>query len=143
MSENPLPDYSPCELIIARSEAFARSDFGFIFDTFHSDSNFRRQFTARDKYLEFGKTNLGTDYEITRCQVLQVRESEAEAQVIFFMEMKVQGALQQFVELAWLRHEENAWRYHRGQKVTQDEFPEDPQSLTFDDFAKRDPSTIF
>ena len=143
MIENNLSTYSPSDLIIARSEAFARGDFGFIFDTYHSESNFRRQFSDRDDYLEFGKAGLGADYEITRCQILQEQESIDEGQVIFLMEMKVQGAVQQYVELAWLHREEKSWRYHRGQKVTQDEFPEDPRSLSFADFAKRDPSTIF
>jgi SEC-C motif-containing protein len=143
MNELNLSKYSPSELIVARSEAFARGDFGFIFDTFHSESNFRRQFADRDDYLEFGKASLVADYEIIRCQILQEQESADEGQVIFLMEMKVQGTVQQFVELAWLHCEENAWRYHRGQKVPQDELPEDPQSLTFTDFAKRDPSTIF
>jgi SEC-C motif-containing protein len=143
MIEHNLSKYSPSELIVARSEAFARGDFGFIFDTFHSESNFRRQFADRDDYLEFGKASLGADYEIIRCLILQEQESEDEGQVIFLMEMKVQGAVQQFVELAWLHREEKAWRYHRGQKVPQDELPEDPQSLSFADFAKRDPSTIF
>jgi len=142
MIENNLSTYSPSDLIIARSEAFARGDFGFIFDTYHSESNFRRQFSDRDDYLEFGKAGLGADYEITRCQILQEKESADEGQVIFLMEMKVQGVVQQYVELAWLHREEKSWRYHRGQKVTQDEFPEDPHSLSFADFAKRDPSTI-
>ena len=57
MIENNLSKYSPSELIIARSEAFARGDFGFIFDTYHSESNFRRQFPDRDEYLEFGKAS--------------------------------------------------------------------------------------
>lgn len=143
MIEHNLSKYSPSELIIARSEAFARGDFGFIFDTYHSESNFRRQFTDRDDYLEFGKASLGADYEITRCQILQEQESGDEGQVIFLMEMKVQGVVQQFVELAWLYREEKSWSYHRGQKVSQDELPDDPRTLSFTDFAKRDPSTIF
>ena len=143
MIEHNLSTYSPSDLIIARSEAFARGDFGFIFDTYHSESNFRRQFSDRDDYLEFGNACLGADYEITRCQILQEQESADEGQVIFLMEMKVQGAVQQYVELAWLHREEKSWRYHRGQKLTQDEFPEEPHSLSFDDFAKLDPSTIF
>jgi SEC-C motif-containing protein len=143
MIEHNLSTDSPSDLIIARSEAFARGDFGFIFDTYHSESNFRRQFSDRDEYLEFGKASLGADYEITRCQILQEQESADEGQVIFLMEMKVQGAVQQYVELAWLHREEKSWRYHRGQKLTQDEFPEEPHSLSFDDFAKLDPSTIF
>ena len=83
MIENNLSTYSPSDLIIARSEAFARGDFGFIFDTYHSESNFRRQFSDRDDYLEFGKASLGADYEITRCQILQEQESADEARLSF------------------------------------------------------------
>ncbi len=135
--------YSPSELIIARSEAFVRGDFGFIFDSYHSESNFRCQFVERDEYLEFGKASLGADYEITCCEVLQEKADDKEVQVIFLMEIKVQGVVQQFVELAWLRREKKAWRYHRGQKLTQDELTDDPRSLSFVDFAGRDPATIF
>lgn len=134
---------TPSEVIMARSEAFSHGDFGFIFDTYHSESNFRRQFMDRDDYLEFGRTNLGQDYQITGCQVLGQREEEGEAQVIFLMEMKVHGDIQKFAELAWLRLEDDSWCYHRGLKISNDELPENPQSLSFEDFAKCDQSTIF
>lgn len=143
MNEHKLSTYSPSELIIARSEAFVRGDFGLIFDSYHSESNFRCQFVERDEYLRFGKASLGADYEITCCEVLQEKADDEEAQVIFLMQMKVQGVEEKFVELAWLRREKKAWRYHRGQKVTRDELPDDPRSLSFADFARRDPSTVF
>lgn len=143
MNLHNLSEYSAAELVIARSEAFIRGDFGFIFDSYHSESNFRRQFVERDEYLEFGKASLGADYEITCCEVLQEQVGETEAQVIFLMEMRVQGVVQQFVELVWLYREKQAWRYHRGQKMTQDVLPDNPRTLNFADFAKLDPSTIF
>lgn len=143
MHENNLSGYSPHGLIMARSEAFSRGDFGFIFDTYHSDSNFRRQFSDRAEYLELGAVSLGKDYQITRCQVLEQREHDGEAEVIFLMEMKVHGAVQCFAELAWLRREHDAWLYHRGQKITHEDLPADPQSLRFADFARLDPATIF
>jgi len=143
MTEKDLSAYTPSEIILARSEAFARGDFGFIFDTYHSESNFRRQFIERTEYLEFGASSLGQDFQIIRCQVLQHQETDEEAQVIFLMEMNVHGARQRFAELAWLRHESNAWRYHRGLKISNEELPEKPQSLCFADFAKLDQSTIF
>lgn len=134
---------TPAELILARSEAFCRGDFGFIFDTYHSESNFRRQFIERDEYLAFGAESLGQNYQIISCQVLQEIEDEREAQVLFLMEIKVSGAVQQFAELAWLQVEQDCWRYHRGQKITHEELPEEPEALSFSDFAKLDPSTIF
>lgn len=134
---------TPAELILARSEAFCRGDFGFIFDTYHSESNFRRQFIERDEYLDFGAESLGQNFQIISCQVLQEMEDECEAQVLFLMEIKVSGAVQQFAELAWLQLERECWRYHRGQKITHEELPEKPEALSFSDFAKLDPSTIF
>jgi SEC-C motif-containing protein len=135
--------YTPSELITARSEAFSRGDFGFIFDSYHSESNFRRQFVERNEYVEIGSTSLGQDFQITHCQVLQDQEEGDEAQVIFLMEMKAHGIVQRFAELAWLRQENNVWRYHRGLKISNEELPKDPQSLSFEHFAKLDQSTIF
>lgn len=143
MNDNKLSSYTPSEIILARSEASSRGDFGFIYDTFHSESNFRRQFLERDEYLEFAEENLGQDYQIISCQVLQYQEDDDEAQVVFLMEMRVHGTVQRFAELAWLRLENDAWLYHRGQKMTEEELPESSQSLSFADFAKLDPSTIF
>ena len=110
MNEISMTDYTPPELILARSQAFSRGDFGFIYDSYHSESNFRRQFTERDEYLEFGKASLGQDYQITSCQVLDEKIDAHESQVIFLMEMKAQGNVQQYAELAWLQHENGAWR---------------------------------
>jgi SEC-C motif-containing protein len=143
MNENDLSIYTPSELILARSEAFSRGDFGCIFDTYHSESNFRHQFVERTEYLEFGASSLGQDYQITSCQVLQFQEKDDEAQVIFLMEMNVHGAVQCFAELAWLRQENGAWRYHRGLKISNEELPKSPQTISFADFAKLDQSTIF
>jgi len=135
--------YTPPELILARSDAFSRGDFGFIFDSYHSESNFRRQFTERDEYLEFGAASLGQSYQITGSQVLQQRELDGEAQVIFLMELKFLGDIQSFAELAWLRLENDVWRYHRGLKMSDQELPKNPQALSFEDFARLDQSTIF
>lgn len=134
---------TPGELILARSQAFCHGDFGYIYDSYHSESNFRQQFVAREEYLLFGKDSLGQDFQILRCQVLAEKISAREAQVVFLMEMKVHGRSQLYGELAWLRREDHAWRYHRGQKMTEDELPEDPSALSFADFAKLDPAVIF
>ena len=136
-------DYTPSELIRARAQAFSRGDFSFIFDSYHSASNFRRQFFAREEYLQFGQASLGQDYQILNCQILTETVGDHEAQVIYLMEMTFQGNVQRYAELAWLQRENHAWRYHRGQKITSEELPEAPESLVFVDFAKLDPVTIF
>jgi SEC-C motif-containing protein len=134
---------SPSELIAERNRAFAMGDFGFIFDTFHPDSNFRRQFPARDEYVAVGQSSLSQDFHILSCEILHERVSGDEAQVIFLMQMKAQGVLQQYAELAWLKADDGEWRYHRGLKVADYELPDDPEALTLEYFAKLDQSTVF
>lgn len=143
MNESSLSTYTPSELILARSQAFSRGDFGFIYDSCHSESNFRRQFVERNEYLQFGQTNLVHDYQIINCQVLVENVEAQESQVIFLMKMKVQGQVQRYAERAWLLWENKAWRYHRGQKINEEDFPESPESINIADFAKLDPATIF
>jgi len=134
---------TPAELITARSQAFSRADFGFIYDSYHSESNFRRQFVSRDEYLQFGRTCLGRDYQIINCQIIAEKVDDHESQVIYMVKMRAHGKVQRYAELAWLRRENDAWRYHRGLKMTEEEFPVDRQPVTFADFNKLDQSTIF
>mgnify|MGYP006926386942 CR=1 FL=1 len=49
-----MSSYTPSELIMARTEAFASGDFGFIYDSYHPESNFRRQFPDRGEYCRYG-----------------------------------------------------------------------------------------
>lgn len=143
MNQDNLSRLTPAELVLARSQAFSRGDFGFIFDSYHSTSNFRRQFIDREEYLLYGQGTLDQDYRIISCQVLAERLGGQESQVIFLLEMQFQGDVQRYAERAWFQREDNAWRYHRGQKITSAELPENPESLDFADFARLDPSTIF
>lgn len=134
---------SPSELILERNQAFIKQDFGSIFDSFHTESNFRRQFTERDEYISVGQSSLSLDYRIVHCEILGEEVVGSEARVIFLMEMEVQGVRQRYAELAWVRAEDNEWRYHRGLKVTEERLPEDLGTLTFEYFSKLDHSTVF
>jgi len=134
---------TPSELILERNRAFAAKDFGYIYDSYHSESNFRRQFTDRADYVQIGQSTLSEDFQIVNCRILDEKVSGSEAQVIFFMEMRAHGQLQRYAELAWLKIEDDLWRYHRGLKMTHDELPESPERLTFEDFARLDHSTVF
>lgn len=138
-----LPGMTPSELIRQRVDAFVHGDFGFIYDSYHSDSNFRRQFPVREAYLELGQRSLSQDFEVDGCRILIEKVDDGIAQVIFVMDMRTHGHPQRYAERAWLEVEAGCWRYHHSQKITHDELPPDPQSLTFEDFEKLDPATIF
>ena len=134
---------TPSDLIFERNQAFLKKDFGYIYDSFHSESNFRRQFKQREEYLAVGTASLSQDFHIVNCQVVDEKVEGDEAQVIFLMEMEAHGVLQKYAELAWLMIENDEWRYHRGLKVTEEDLPESLDTLTFEYFSKLDHSTVF
>ena len=143
MNGKSLSDYTPSELILARSRAFSAGDFGFIHESYHTESNFRRQFPDRDEYCRFGEKNLGPGYKILACRVLDESLDSEESRVVFLMQMDVQGDLLWFAELVWLKKEDQAWRYHRGLKMTASELPAEPETLTICDFDNLEPNTIY
>jgi len=138
-----MTSYTPSELIMARTEAFVSGDFGFIYDSYHPESNFRRQFPDRGEYCRYGVESLSPDYKIIDCRVLDEDCGDGESRVLFLMRMHVQGTSLQFAELAWLKKEGQAWRYHRSQKMTSSELPAEPETLSFRDFSGLDPDTIY
>ena len=143
MAEAKSTVHAPSELILARCRAFSAGDFGFIYDSYHAESNFRRQFSDRDGYCQYAEETLGPGYEIIDCKILDQDSDDSEARVVFLMQMVVHGEIQIYAELAWLKREGQGWLYHRGQKMTADELPDAPESLTIDDFSRLDPRTVF
>jgi len=143
MDKKRMSDYSPSQLILARCQAFSSGDFGFIFDSYHAASNFRRQFPDREEYCRYGEKNLAPGYKIIDCRILDEDTGNDESMVVFLMLIDVQGDRQSFAELAWLKRDGGPWRYHRGQKMTADELPNKPESLTIGDFSRLSPMTIF
>lgn len=143
MDERRMSAYTPSQLILARSQAFSSGDFGFIFDSYHAESNFRRQFPDRNEYCRYGEEHLAPGYNIVDCRILDEDFDSDESRVVFLMRVDVQGDRQVFAELAWLKKEGRTWRYHRGQKMTAGELPDEPESLTIGDFSRLDPMTVF
>ncbi|MCM2265142.1 MAG: YchJ family metal-binding protein [Desulfuromonadales bacterium] len=130
-----MPDSSsPTQLILARVEAFRRCDFGFIFDTYHGDSNFRRQFPDREEYVRYGWANLGKEFRIHACTILREEIDGRVARVIFSLEFELHGTQQGYAELAWLEDDGEGWRYRCGQKLMPDEFPVPADRLDFRHF---------
>ena len=134
---------SPAALMQARCRAFQAGDFGFIYDSYHSASNFRRQFDDRQAYQSYGRTCLAEEFRIVDWRLLDQQSDVDEAEVVVLMTVVYQGVRQTYAELAWLKKEGRHWRYHRGQRMTADELPEEPDRLKIGDFAKLDPNTVF
>lgn len=129
--EPPAPEFSPSQLIHDRAEAFRRCDFGFIFDSYHRDSNFRRQFPDREEYVQYGWANLGKEFRVHVCRVLREESDQSTARVIFWLEFDLHGERHCYAELAWLEKEGKAWSYRCGQKLAADELPVPQAQLDF------------
>lgn len=138
---SPLAGLEPAEVILARTAAFRQGNFGWIYESFHSESHFRRQFCHRTAYVQFAADQLQRDFEITDCQILKQDQCGDEARVIFLMQIVMQGQARSYAELAWLRRERGGWHYHRGQKWD-DPGPEDLRDLDFSAFDRLEPRII-
>lgn len=134
---------SPSELILARVDAFKRCDFGFIFDSYHRDSNFRRQFDDREEYIRYGWANLGKEFRIHGCLIIREDVAGGSARVIFTLEFELHGQRQRYAELAWLEEETGNWRYRCGQKLTADELPVPANQLDFRHFEEAPDKVLY
>lgn len=134
---------APAEVILARVHAFRQADYGFIFDTYHSDSGFRQQFTERNEYIRFGWASLGKDFRISQCRIIAEEVDSPEARVISYMELEVRGEFKAYAELTWLLQEEGGWRCHRSQKIETDQLPCPPDELDFETFDALEQKAIF
>jgi SEC-C motif-containing protein len=134
---------SPSALILARAEAFRRCDFGFIYDSCHPESNFRRQFPDRDEYIRYGWANLGKEFRILQCDILREEVEAGGARIIFLLKFELHGVRHAYAELASLEDDGEGWRYRCGQKLTTDELPVPVGQLDFRHFEEAPDKVIY
>lgn len=137
-----LAGLAPAQVIRARIDAFARSDFALIYDSYHAESNFRRQFARRDDYLRYAREHLDGVFRIGDAQILHDDLLDGEARVITLWQVESGGETLRYAELAWLRHERGAWRYHRGQRWDE-QLPADVDVIDFNAFERLEPRIVF
>jgi SEC-C motif-containing protein len=131
-----MDSFSPSQLVLARSRAFAVGDFGFIYDSYHPDSNFCRQFADRQAYLDYARSVLAADFVIQDCRILRQRVEGDRASVIFYLDVRFRGERIETFELALLLSTGEGWRYHSGQKLGRDEYRGEIEAIGWDDFEK-------
>ena len=143
MTNDQSPAAPPSALILARVEALRRRDFGLVYDTYHPQSNFRRQFPDRDEYIRHGWAHLGKEFHIRSCAIIREESDVAAARVIFWLEFDLHGGSQGYAELAWLEREGGGWRYRCGQKLTAEELPVPAARLDFSHFDRLAEKVIY
>jgi SEC-C motif-containing protein len=133
---------SPSQLILARSRAFTEGDFGRVYDSYHPDSNFCRQFPDRQAYLEYARTALAADFIIDECRILREKIDRDQARVIFYMDIRFRGRRVETFELALLLMTGEGWRCHSSQKLSRDEFAGEIDAIGWEDFERAE-KTVF
>ncbi len=131
-----IPDLSPAELVLARARAFARGDFGFIYDSYHPESYFIEQFPSRQSYLLYGRQSLADDFEIVECRILKEKAAGDDAQVMFYLDTLFKGVRSESFELSLFMKTSEGWRYHSSQKLSRDDYSGAIGDLDWDDFEK-------
>jgi SEC-C motif-containing protein len=134
---------SPSQLILARCRAFSGGDFGFVYDSYHSDSNFCRQFPDRQAYVDYARTALAADFIIDECRILREKIEEVQARVIFYLDIRFRGQRIETFELALLLLTGEGWRCHSGQKLLRSEFAGEIDGIDWDDFEKAKEKVFF
>ncbi len=136
-------DISPSELILARRKAFEEGDFGFIFDSYHPDSNFRSQFPDREAYLAYGRQALASDFVILSCRILKERSGEEETLILLYLESSFRGERQALFEAAHFLKTSQGWRYHWGEKLERSGFSGPIEELGWEEFEKATGKILF
>lgn len=119
---NDLSGLSPAGLVRVRAHAFDSGNFGLIYDSYHEDSYFRKQFPEREDYIRYGQANLSQDFSIRQCRVIREEIDATEARVIFYLETEYRGAYSESFELSLFYREGGEWRYHSSQKMTREDY---------------------
>lgn len=127
---------TPAELVRARVRAFRENDFAFIYDSYHSQSYFRRQFPDKSAYIRQGRQSLAGDHTIRECLVVRDFVGSGEAQVIFYLDIEFRSVRQESFELAFIYRENGEWRYHCSQKMTRDDYEGPVGKIDRSDFEK-------
>lgn len=123
---------SPAKLVEARVTAFRNNNFGFIFDTFHPDSNFRIQFPDRNQYIAYGLSTLDSDYKIETCKIIEERIDSTKAHVLFYLKVSYQGNEDEYFELSEFHTVEQNWLYVQSHKLPCSEFGDAHDKITME-----------
>ncbi|MBW2505204.1 MAG: hypothetical protein JRE16_11645 [Deltaproteobacteria bacterium] len=137
------PFHSPQELVLGRIDALCRADYGLIFDTYHCSSNFRKQFTDRAEYIQYGLTTLKQDFQVVHGEIIDETRQGRNARVVFLMKTVHNGQIQIYAELATCVSENGRWYHLSGQRMEQDQLPENPKHLTIQDFDRLEMKIVF
>lgn len=114
-----------------RFSSLGTGDYTAVYDSYHSDAPFLKQFSNRSTYVRFARQQLG-EIEIKNWQCLRQRSiAELQLEVLLVMEIESGAGAQFFYELALLIETDSGWRYHSAQKLGADDYSGSPSEIDF------------
>ncbi|GAB4164010.1 MAG: hypothetical protein Tsb0017_00600 [Geothermobacteraceae bacterium] len=127
-------DADPETLLRQRIDAFRRGEFGFIYDSYHSEAPFLRQFPDREDYLSYAREEIAGRITIERFRLLRSRSSGDRAELIFHQLLRGEGGYQESFEMAVLLREGGLWRYLGSSRMDRSHYRGRVEDLDFDHF---------
>ena len=126
-----------------RFSALMAGNYGDVYDSYHKDAPFIKQFSDRQAYLHFAQQQLSPivihDWRCLRQRTLDEKQLE----VILVMDIAVDDESQSFYELALLVETDSGWCYHSAQKLGMDDYPGPPDLIDFCHFDNANPKIRF
>lgn len=136
-------DLSPSDVIRLRCEALKMGRYDLVYDTAHSESNFRKHFPRKLDYLVYAEASLKGEIHFADYALCEQRKREDEALVLFVTEFLANAERHKLVEVAHLRLTPKGWRYLYGEKVRFEDLPPVPDPLTFEAFEAVTEKTVY
>lgn len=119
-----------------RLDALKKGDFASVYQSYHAESPFLRQFSDLDDYLGFAEQQLtGISIKSWHCPAQRVL-ADNRVECLLVMELETGGDSLFFYELALLVQVDGQWRYHSAQKLGAEDFSGEPDSISFSDFDR-------
>lgn len=113
---------TPAALIESRMNAFARGDFGLVYDSYHFQSPFIQHFRDKSDYLAFAAEQLGEIRLAAWRQFGQRRIDDQAVEVLLWMRTGEGDEAVDLFEMALLLETPSGWRYHSAQKLTREDY---------------------
>ncbi|WP_321392019.1 hypothetical protein [uncultured Desulfuromusa sp.] len=134
---------TPLQFLNKRFSALMSGDYGFVYDSYHCDAPFLRQFHDRKDYIDFARQQLAsivvTDWRCLRHRIIDEKQQES----LLVMNITVGERTQFFYELALLIETGSGWRYHSAQKLGVDDYTGSPDLIDFSHFDTATPKIRF
>lgn len=119
-----------------RFEALEAGDFRSVYQSYHKDSPFRRQFPECDDYLAFAAEHLAA-ISVRRWECKAQRALGADrVECLLLMELSAGGDSMVLYESALLIDCGGQWRYHSAEKLGPDDYAGNPDEISFADFDR-------